>query len=568
MTAARTIGGRRPHGRGRRLAAGLMVAAATAGTLAAGVLTATPALAAARMTGAGSTYVALAMNQWVADGNRQGLAMNYQPSSSPGGISLYAANQVDFAGTEAEISSITNGGENSFGRSFQYIPDVAGATAIMYNIKDSAGRKVDYLHLSRRTTAAIFAGAITRWNDPQIRKDNLNVKFQDIPIRVVYRGTASGTTALFYDFVRAAAPDLWPGFLARQGLGDSGRRILEIPRGYPNGVALSTSDQIAQSIANDSTGLGAIGYDEFGYAKAFGVNAAWVQNQAGKFVQPYAVNISAALERARLRPDLSQELSGVYTNPSPLAYPISAYSYVMTPCAPSADRPTCKGTSYPSDKTAAMSQWLRYIACDGQVKMAQLGYSPLPANLSQEIARSIRRLGPGAPAYSFTAANCRNPRFTGSLGAGAASPADPFSKVDPGRYNGGGPTSSGGGTGGSGTTGSGSGTTGSGGTGSNGNGSGATGSGPGSTGSAGARPSGNTKPDSTGAARTSAPGVVGRAGQTTQAGGGSTEFRQTQPVSYTGTDTPPLGTAPALVLVALVAVPPIALAVFRRRRRD
>ena len=41
---------------------------------------------------------------------------------------------------------------------------------------------------------------------------------------------------------------------------------------------------------------------------------------------------------------------------------------------------------------------MRYIACDGQVNMARIGYSPLPPNLSQEIANSIGRMqGTGAP---------------------------------------------------------------------------------------------------------------------------------------------------------------------------
>mgnify|MGYP001156211481 CR=1 FL=1 len=60
-----------------------------------------------------------------------------------------------------------------------------------------------------------------------------------------------------------------------------------------------------------------IGYDEFGYAKTYRTNVAWVDNAAGRWTQPYAVNIAAALTGARLRPDLSQELSGVYVNRDP-----------------------------------------------------------------------------------------------------------------------------------------------------------------------------------------------------------------------------------------------------------
>jgi phosphate transport system substrate-binding protein len=67
-----------------------------------------------------------------------------------------------------------------------------------------------------------------------------------------------------------------------------------------------------------------------------------VQNESGAWVQPYAENIAAALTKANLRPDLSQELSRVYTNPDPKAYPISAYSYLMTPCA--TGRNSCKGS--------------------------------------------------------------------------------------------------------------------------------------------------------------------------------------------------------------------------------
>ena len=73
---------------------------------------------------------------------------------------------------------------------------------------------------------------------------------------------------------------------------------------------------------------------------------------------------------------------------------------------------------------------MRYIACDGQVNMAQIGYSPLPPNLSQEIANSIARMqGGGAAPNSSTPANCSNPRFHGSLGAGPASPQDPLRNV-------------------------------------------------------------------------------------------------------------------------------------------
>ncbi|WP_163569328.1 substrate-binding domain-containing protein [Fodinicola feengrottensis] len=168
-----------------------------------------------------------------------------------------------------------------------------------------------------------------------------------------------------------------------------------------------------------------IGYDEFGYAIAFGAQSAWVQNASGNWVQPYAANISKALESAQLRPDLTQDLRNVYKSAAPQAYPVSAYSYIMTPCAPASDRNTCKSPYYDDARAQQMAKWLDYIACDGQVKMAQIGYSPLPPNLSQEIQNSITRMSPKAKGRTLNAGNCRNPQFSGSLGAGATGPPPP-----------------------------------------------------------------------------------------------------------------------------------------------
>src|SRR5262249_38015120 len=159
----------------------------------------------------------------------------------------------------------------------------------------------------------IFMGYISNWNDPQIAADNApaHLKLADQPINVVYRSGQSGTTALFYDFVRNIEPDLFNQWAARNALPTS-VRIIQLdsaPNFAPKTQALSGSDQMAQYVASEA-GNGAIAYDEFGYAKVYHAAAAWVQNGSGKYVLPYAVNISSALNSASLRPDLSQELSG------------------------------------------------------------------------------------------------------------------------------------------------------------------------------------------------------------------------------------------------------------------
>ena len=462
----------------------------------------------AKINGSGSTYVALAMQQWVADAQTKGLSINYTPTSSPAGLSFFQTSVNDFAGTEAEFSELGAGGAVS--RGYQYVPDVAGAIAIMYNVVDRAGRKVDYLHLSRRTIALIFMGAISYWDDPAIVYDNRGLVLPHQPITVVYRAGQSGTTALFYDFVQNIAPDVFGPWAGRLGFNTSTRIISldQAPNFAPHTLAENGSDQIAQFVASGD-GTWSIAYDEFGYAKVYGASAAWVQNQSGNWVLPYAQNIAAALQSAQLRPDLSQELAGVYVSGNPLAYPISAYSYITTQCARAPDRNTCTGPYSNPGVAETLAQWLRYIACDGQVNMARIGYSPLPTNLSQEVANSIGRMQGTAP-EQLGPGNCNNPTFFGSLGADSASPPDPLAGIS-------------------------------------------------------SLAGGDASASASNAASASA--AAGKAGSGAKsAGGGTGDTRNAHPVAYTH---PGIGwgsTWPLLALILVIAAPPAVIGVTRLRR--
>jgi hypothetical protein len=120
------------------------------------------------------------MDQWKADAQIQGLKVSYTVTGSPDGLTAFKASTVDFAGTEAEFSSLLAGtGEQDVPRGFQYIPDVAGAVAVMYNVDDRAGNKVTSLRLSRRTIARIFMGRISKWSDPANSADNGGIKLPD-----------------------------------------------------------------------------------------------------------------------------------------------------------------------------------------------------------------------------------------------------------------------------------------------------------------------------------------------------------------------------------------------------
>jgi len=56
--------------------------------------------------GQGSTYVGIAMQQWISQAQEQAIPVNYTATNSPAGLNAFAQNVADFAGTEAEFSSL------------------------------------------------------------------------------------------------------------------------------------------------------------------------------------------------------------------------------------------------------------------------------------------------------------------------------------------------------------------------------------------------------------------------------------------------------------------------------
>ena len=71
----------------------------------------TPAGAAATApaNGQGSTYAALAFQQWTQSVQNQGLNLNYTPTSSPAGLEAYSQNTADFAGPRRSSRSCSPG---------------------------------------------------------------------------------------------------------------------------------------------------------------------------------------------------------------------------------------------------------------------------------------------------------------------------------------------------------------------------------------------------------------------------------------------------------------------------
>jgi phosphate transport system substrate-binding protein len=368
------------------------------------------------VVGAGSTWVQIALDQWRADIARQGLTVNYQGVGSSAGRQFFIIGQVDFAASEIPFQPDELQELQQKGKSFQYLPDVAGGTSLMYNLHDPSGARINTLRLDATTAARIFTGKLSSWHDPAIQALNPGLAIAENSIIPVVRSDGSGTSAQFSLYLADQAPSVWNTFAGSTGCPAP---CSQWPP-FPGSEQQNGSDGVANFVANDAVGKGAIGYVEAGYAFGRSFPVASLHNAAGFFTQPTYSNISTALRHATLNPDLTQNLTAVYMAPEVNAYPMSSYSYMIT-----------QTSGFDPAKGFVLGSWLIYIACAGQAEAAPLGYSPLPVNLVQDVFNQEQRI-PGAPRPPpLDAAHCANPTLTGNFGRPAHGPGRTASVLAP-----------------------------------------------------------------------------------------------------------------------------------------
>jgi phosphate transport system substrate-binding protein len=387
------------------------------------------------LQGTGSSFAAVAFQQWAGQASAlYGLDVNFQVSSSQQGLTSFAQNDDDFGASDLSYAA---GGVATPTTPYQYLPDVGGALAFMYNLVGTDGQQITGLVLNAQIIDGIFSGVISYWDDPSIVAVNSTAVAQylpHIPIVPVYRQDSSGENYLLSDYL---LDQDGPAFQAyQQAVGDpsAGQPSASWPisqsgppAGYPNYPSLvgqNGSDSVADYVAAP-TSDGAIGYVQTAYAEEHSFPAASVVNASGNAVQPDSVDAAVALERATLTRGLTANLTGVFRDKQPDAYPLSEYSYVVAPCSPTlarAERPPtrCAGdesgtSSYPADNGAELAQFLNFAVCQGQQKMALLGYTILPRRLVAEAFAGIDRINGADEPRSPTAANCANPYVDGQV---------------------------------------------------------------------------------------------------------------------------------------------------------
>jgi ABC-type phosphate transport system substrate-binding protein len=390
-----------------------------------------PAYAATSINGSGSSWSGPALDQWRRDVGPEGININYTANGSAAGRQDWNNGINDFTASDVPFRTrYDTGGSASNSATwpelpvygYSYVPVTAGGTTFMYNLV-VGGNRVTNLRLSPDTLVAIFTNKIAYWDDPKITAD-YGAALPHVPVTPVIRSDGSGATAQFTRWMEHTHAAQWDAYCNSVN-GTTCGDYTEFFPGSGRMHAQNGSDAVANYIMSP-TGVGAIGYDEYAYAKLNNWPVAKVLNPAGYWTVPTASNVAIALTAAKIRgiddatsPDdpnyLQQNLDGVYTNADDRSYPISSYSYLIVP----RDNATLpKPPRFTTDHGAAASRYISYILCAGQGEADRLGYSPIPRNLvhggmlqNQHIPGQQMGVDPN------TLANCANPTFnsTGQL---------------------------------------------------------------------------------------------------------------------------------------------------------
>jgi phosphate transport system substrate-binding protein len=360
--------------------------------------------------GSGSSWSALAVNQWVADVVNAGMKVTYTPSGSAVGRKDFAFANTDFGVTDIGyqgVDPISGEGDTAGGRLFAYLPIVAGGTSFPYHV-NVGGQLKRNIRLSGLTLAKIFTNQITNWNDQAITADNNGVALPSKPIIPVVHSEGSGSTAQFTQYLDTMYPSVWRPFAGAPGMTEY----------YPrkgSAIAQDGSDQVMNFI-DSAAGDGAIGFDEYAYALGKNYPVIKLENAAHIFTLPNQYNVAVALTHAQINmhPEdpnyLLQKLDQTYVAPEVQAYPLSSYSYAIIPIG----NPDKKNKVSKTPQRQTLADFLFYSVCEGQVAMGPLGYSPLPLNLvraSFDQTAKLKAADPAVDIGSHDEKSCHNPTF-------------------------------------------------------------------------------------------------------------------------------------------------------------
>ena len=313
---------------------------------------------AADITGAGATFPYAVYTKWAeAYKSATGNQVNYQGIGSSGGVKQINAKTVDFAGSDSavKVDDLQKNGQVQ-------VPTVMGGATIVVNLP---GVKSGDIRLDGETTAGIFRGAITKWNDAAIAALNPGKKLPDTAITVAHRSDGSGTTNLVTTYLAKQSV----AFKRDVGQGNTVNWPANAVGGKGNpGVA-----------ANVQKIVGAIGYVDIADAMKNNMVFVALKNKAGNFVLPTQQTIADAAAGANFNvPGMSPDLTDQEGKNS---WPIVTATYMIA---------YEKGSD--AAKQKGVVDFFKWSLNNGQKMAADLGFVPLPGSVVKMVEKEMTRI--------------------------------------------------------------------------------------------------------------------------------------------------------------------------------
>jgi phosphate transport system permease protein/phosphate transport system substrate-binding protein len=321
------------------------------------------------INGAGSTFIFPLMDTWRVAYQKvnPNVNINYQSIGSGGGVKQFTAKTVDFGATDAPLSVQ----EQQTTKGAVHIPVTVGSVVAAYNIPSMPNKG---LKLTGPILADIFLGKIKKWNDSQIQTINPGVSLPGNDIVVVHRSDGSGTTYVWTDYLSKISPQ-WS-----QQVG----KAKSVP--WPAGIAAPGNEGVANAIKGTPN---TIGYIELAYALTTKMQYAFLQNKAGKFIEPSLDSTKAAVTASATqlpKGDGSWASVSLVNSLGDTSYPIASFVYVLL------YKELSINPGIDQTKAKALTDFFTWAITDGQKLAPNLEYVPLPdqvVKLDQDTIKSL-----------------------------------------------------------------------------------------------------------------------------------------------------------------------------------
>lgn len=285
-----------------------------------------------------------------------------------------------------------------------HIPAAAAPIAVLHNLPSKK-----QLYLSPETAAKIFAGEITRWNDPAIAKDNnrsvteivyrkdkngdvvkdkagkpivlrttqknITYTLPNQPITVVYRSDKSGTSGNFTAWLRGVAPATWTK-PQNDTFVTAFPGNINAPGNIGRVVGASSSTGVSQLAAKTKY---SITYAEVSYGTKYNLQSTAIGNASGNFALPTGDATAAFLGSATV--DAKGIFKFDYATKEPGAYTLGIITYML-------------GDSDYKDKAAvpAIKAWANLIISPACTDLAP-DFISITGNLKKYADAAIAKLG-------------------------------------------------------------------------------------------------------------------------------------------------------------------------------